>query len=138
MMELLKKTEFSEDTNFFDSVKTFIKLYGYEITAEDNDLFYVIAAREIERLNNETNTELVPEGLKEFLKERILGAFYGFKISVGGLGDSFDFSDAVKQISLGDTTYIFKEGASAKEMFMFYINKLSEGDDYLCYRKLKW
>ena len=87
MMELLKKTEFSEDANFFDSVKTLIRLYGYEITAEDNDLFYIIVSREIERLNNDCNTELVPEGLKEFLKERIVGAFYGFKISVNGLGD---------------------------------------------------
>lgn len=138
MIELLKKTEFSEDTNYFDSIKALIKLYGYEVTAEDNDLFYVIASREIERLNNDCNTELVPEGLKEFLKERIVGAFYGFKISVGGLGDSFDFSDAVKQISLGDATYTFKEEAGPKEMFMFYISKLSQGDDYLCYRKLKW
>lgn len=138
MMELLKKTEFSEDANFFDSVKTLIRLYGYEIAAEDNDLFYVIAAREIERLNNDANTELVPEGLKEFLKERIVGAFYGFKISVNGLGDGFDFSGAVKQIQLGDATYTFQDGASEKDMFTFHMNKLQQGDDYLCFRKLKW
>lgn len=138
MTELLQKTEFSEDTNFFDGVKNFIKLLGYEISEMDEDLLFVIASREIERLNNDCNTELVPEGLKEFLKERIVGAFYGFKMSVGGLGDNFNFTDAVKQITLGDATYEFKDGASDKDMFAFYISKLQQGDDYLCYRKLKW
>ena len=138
MMELLKKTEFSEDTNFFDNVKSYIKLYGYEITAEDNDLFYVIASREIERLNNDCNTTLIPEGLKEFLKERIVGAFYGFKMSVNGLGEGFNFAEGIKQIQLGDATYTFTDGASDKDMFNFYISKLQQGDDYLCYRKLKW
>lgn len=138
MLNLLQKTEFIEDTNFFDDVKTLINLLGYKFIISDDDLFYVIASREIERLNNDCNTTLIAEGLREFLKERIVGAFYGFKISVNGLGEDFAFSDAVKQIQLGDASYTFKDGASDKDMFNFYISKLQQGDDYLCYRKLKW
>lgn len=138
MLNLLQKTEFIEDTNFFDDVKTLINLLGYKFISSDDDLFYVIASREIERLNNDCNTMLVPKGLKEFLKERIVGAFYGFKISVNGLGEGFNFSEGVKQIQLGDASYTFADGASDKDMFNFYISKLQQGDDYLCYRKLKW
>ncbi len=133
---LFKHLEF-QDNDYFNGIKENIEVLGYTFKTSDDSLFFFICEREIEKLKNDTNQNLVPIGLKNFLADRIISAFFNFKLSTNGLND-FNYSQGIKQVTMGDTSYTFKDGMTEEDMFIYYINSLGKGDDYICYRKFKW
>lgn len=121
-----------------DRVKLVIERFGYVFQANEDELLRYMIDAQTQRLKNEINDDEIPSELEHFLIDRIVSNFYSFKLSTGGLGVGFSFEEAVKSIKMGDTSYDFGDTVSAKDMFQSYIYALGKGEDYLCYRKLKW
>lgn len=136
-MKIFEKTLFSD---FYESLIRFISLSGYRITYTDDELILLIINQDVERLRNEINSKLIPDGLVEFLKKRVTGNFLNMKFLTGSLGDGFDFGMAVKSLSEGDVKYDFENGSSDEDRFRIMIDSMIRGDgvDVICYRKLKW
>lgn len=136
-MDVFEKTLFSD---FYESLVRFISLSGYTITGHDDELLLILANQEIERLRNEINSNVIPEGLKEFLKKRIAGNFLNTKYLTSTLGDNFEFEGAIKSLTEGEVKYDFDNNLSAEDRFRTLIDSMIRGDgvDILCYRKLKW
>lgn len=121
-----------------DRVKLVIERFGYIFQTNEDELLRYMIDTETQRLKNELNDDEIPSELEYFLVERVVAAFYSFKLATGGLGEGFSFEEAVKSIKMGDTSYDFADVASAKDIFQSYISALGKGEEYLCYRKLKW
>ena len=136
---IMENTSLSE--SFYEAVLKRLVSFGYDLK-EDDDWSICFATQKVENhIKNSCNTTSIPDGLFNEAVDMICGNFLFTKKSTGGLTmNDLDLSAAIKQISEGDTSITFADGASDEEKFNAFINYLmteKEGD-FVCYRKLKW
>ena len=119
---------------------TWFKANGYEVKNDDNWLIdYFLKEIENEILNF-CNTKELPEQLRYILVRRAAGRFLLAKLSSNGLGESFDYSAAVKEIREGDVSISYADRADYKSIFITQISAMASfGEDELIgFRRLKW
>ena len=117
---------------------------GY--TVQENDATYIefIQNSISQSIKNFCNTNKIPMGLTYVYINAICGEFLYQKKSVGGLGDTFDFSKgvsaAISAIKEGDTQVTLKTDASPEAQFDSLINSMRTLDysAMVKYRKLVW
>jgi len=117
-----------------------LKAMNYEVKNDDNWLIDYLL-KEIENdILNFCNTKELPEQLRYILVRRAAGRFLLAKISSNGLGESFDYSAAVKEIREGDVSISYADGADYRSIFITQVSAMASfGEDELIgFRRLKW
>lgn len=117
-----------------------LKSIHYEVKDDDNWLIDYLL-KEIENdILNFCNIKELPEQLRYILVRRVAGRFLLAKISSNGLGESFDYSTAVKEIREGDVSISYADGADYKSIFITQVSAMASfGEDELIgFRRLKW
>ena len=113
---IMENTSLSE--SFYEAVLKRLVSFGYDLK-EDDDWSICFATQKVENhIKNSCNTTSIPDGLFNEAVDMICGNFLFTKKSTGGLTmNDLDLSAAIKQISEGDTSITFADGASDEEKF---------------------
>jgi hypothetical protein len=114
---------------------------GYAFLDSDDWALDFVIEKITNRIKNECNIVEIPNGLRQVAVDMVVGEFLRAKLSTGGLVASAILdSDAVKQISLGDTTVTFDDSASPTTQLMMLIEHLTNGynSEFATYRQLRW
>lgn len=117
-----------------------LKAMNYEVKDDDNWLIDYFL-KEIENdILNFCNIKELPEQLRYILVRRAAGRFLLAKLSSNGLGESFDYSAAVKEIREGDVSISYADRADYKSVFITQVSAMASfGEDELIgFRRLKW
>lgn len=139
ILTVVKDSSLSE--SFVEAV--LIRLHSFKYTLKESDSWIIcFAMQKVENhIKNSCNTTSIPDGLFHVAVDNVCGEFLFTKKSTGDLDISdLDLEGAVKQISEGDVTITFADGASDEDRFDQFINHLMtmEEGDLVCFRKLKW
>lgn len=128
------------DMEFMMDLNTVFGSFNYVFDdKKDINLLNFIAMKEIKTLLSQTNQIDIPEGLREYLTNKIAGAFLKSKYVRGDLGSDFDFDTSVKSLSEGSFKYEFNSNLSGEEKFLAALSQLIEGDnEWVRYRKFRW
>ncbi|WP_294656282.1 hypothetical protein [uncultured Fusobacterium sp.] len=125
-----------------DLVVLRLKMFKFEISAEDTDIIAFLIQKALNSINNITNQnyteDTFPISLKEILVDKAVGEYLKLKNSLGELPENFE-TLAVSQIKEGDTTVSFSETSTDKKIDNL-INMLLFSRDFelLKYRRLVW
>ena len=117
-----------------------LKSIHYEVKNDDSWLIDYLL-KEIENdILNFCNIKELPGELRYILVRRAVGRFLLVKISSNGLGESFDYSAAVKEIREGDVSISYADGADYRSIFITQVSAMASfGEDELIgFRRLKW
>lgn len=127
--------------NIKDDVIKTLKSVGYDVV--DADLF--LLEQSIEKvksyIENKTNQNKVPEGLKHIWIDRSTGEFLYFKKSLNQLElNGLNFGRMAKEISEGDTKVVYEDTKTTGDKFEVYMTYLmTRGEDELLrYRRIAW
>ena len=139
ILTIVNSSSLSE--SFIEAILNRLVSFGY-ILKEDDDWSICFAMQKVEnQIKNSCNTTSIPDGLFHVAVDNVCGEFLFTKKATGKLEiDDIDFEGAVKQISEGDVTITFADGASDEDRFNQFINHLMtlEEGDLVCFRKLQW
>lgn len=125
-----------------DLVVLRLKMFKFEISAEDTDIIAFLIQKALNSINNITNQnyteDTFPISLKEIWVDKAAGEYLKLKNTLGELPESFE-ALAVSQIKEGDTTVSFSETSTDKKIDSF-INLLlyAKDSELLKYRRLVW
>lgn len=125
-----------------DLVVLRLKMFKFEISAEDTDIIAFLIQKALNSINNITNQnyteDTFPISLKEILVDKAVGEYLKLKNTLGELSENFE-TLAVSQIKEGDTTVSFSETSTDKKIDNL-INMLLFSRDFelLKYRRLVW
>ena len=125
-----------------DLVVLRLKMFKFEISAEDTDIIAFLIQKALNSINNITNQnyteDTFPISLKEIWVDKAVGEYLKLKNTLGELPESFE-TLAVSQIKVGDTTVSFSETSTDKKIDSL-INMLLFSRDFelLKYRRLVW
>ena len=125
-----------------DLVVLRLKMFKFEISAEDTDIIAFLIQKALNSINNITNQNYTentfPISLKEILVDKAVGEYLKLKNTLGELPENFE-TLAVSQIKEGDTTVSFSETSTDKKIDNL-INMLLFSRDFelLKYRRLVW
>lgn len=125
-----------------DLVVLRLKMFKFEISAEDTDIIAFLIQKALNSINNITNQnyteDTFPISLKEILVDKAVGEYLKLKNTLGELPENFE-TLAVSQIKEGDTTVSFSETSTDKKIDNL-INMLLFSRDFelLKYRRLVW
>ena len=125
-----------------DLVVLRLKMFKFEISAEDTDIIAFLIQKSLNSINNITNQnyteDTFPISLKEILVDKAVGEYLKLKNTLGELPENFE-TLAVSQIKEGDTTVSFSETSTDKKIDNL-INMLLFSRDFelLKYRRLVW
>ena len=127
--------------NIKDDVIKTLKSVGYDVV--DADLF--LLEQSIEKvksyIENKTNQNKVPEGLKHIWIDRSTGEVLYFKKSLNQLElNGLNFGRMAKEISEGDTKVVYEDTKTTGDKFEVYMTYLmTRGEDELLrYRRIAW
>lgn len=118
-----------------------LEAMGIFVVSDDALLAFMVKSV-TERICNETNLLVIPEGLHYAAVEMVVGEYLSLKKGSGQL-DGFDLDAAIKQIQEGDTsiTYAVGEGSTTPEARLDGLISFLTKDrtpEFLRYRKLLW
>lgn len=125
-----------------DLVVLRLKMFKFEISAEDTDIIAFLIQKALNSINNITNQNYTedtsPISLKEIWVDKAVGEYLKLKNTLGELPENFE-TLAVSQIKEGDTTVSFSETSTDKKIDSL-INMLLFSRDFelLKYRRLVW
>lgn len=125
-----------------DLVVLRLKMFKFEISAEDTDIIAFLIQKALNSINNITNQnyteDTFPISLKEIWVDKAVGEYLKLKNTLGELPENFE-TLAVSQIKEGDTTVSFSETSTDKKIDNL-INMLLFSRDFelLKYRRLVW
>lgn len=125
-----------------DLVVLRLKMFKFEISAEDTDIIAFLIQKALNSINNITNQnyteDTFPISLKEIWVDKAAGEYLKLKNTLGELPENFE-TLAVSQIKEGDTTVSFSETSTDKKIDSL-INMLLFSRDFelLKYRRLVW
>lgn len=125
-----------------DLVVLRLKMFKFEISAEDTDIIAFLIQKALNSINNITNQnyteDTFPISLKEIWVDKAAGEYLKLKNTLGELPENFE-TLAVSQIKEGDTTVSFSEISTDKKIDSL-INMLLFSRDFelLKYRRLVW
>lgn len=125
-----------------DLVVLRLKMFKFEISAEDTDIIAFLIQKALNSINNITNQnyteDTFPISLKEIWVDKAVGEYLKLKHTLGELPENFE-TLAVSQIKEGDTTVSFSETSTDKKIDSL-INMLLFSRDFelLKYRRLVW
>ena len=126
--------------DILDKVTERLAMLGYTAGESDSKgITYNIEKAEKD-LKARTNLSEVPEGLSDVWIDMAAGMFLSDKKAIGGLGESYDFSAAVKSVSEGDTSVTFGDAFTAEEQFDALLARMIEPDAerIIAVRKILW
>lgn len=125
-----------------DDVIARLASFGYIVASNDFLLIEFLIPKVENRIKNNCNIDIIPDGLHDIAVDMVVGEFLFTKKSIGRL-EGFDLDIAVKQISEGDTsvTFAIGEGSSTSEQRLdrlidYLLN--SGKDELIAYRCIKW
>lgn len=112
---------------------------GYEYKPEDQSMLEFAVQKAEHMILNRTNTDEIPEGLKEIEIDMICGEFLKLKKGMGQL-TGYDFEQVAKVVKLGDTSVDFGSGDTAEQRFDKSVDYLINGhlEDIIRYRVMLW
>lgn len=125
-----------------DLVVLRLKMFKFEISAEDTDIIAFLIQKALNSINNITNQnyteDTFPISLKEIWVDKAVGEYLKLKNTLGELPENFE-TLAVSQIKEGDTAVSFSETSTDKKIDNL-INMLLFSRDFelLKYRRLVW
>lgn len=121
-------------------VEEIISQTGYKITKDDEPYIELIRDTVVQEILNFTNRTVIPAELEYVADLRTAGRFLSAKASTGALGDDFDFGGALQAVSEGDSSFTFRAGYSAEELFKDYIAGMSSAGtaDLADFRRMRW
>lgn len=127
---------------FIEAILKRLGSFGYTLK-EDDSWAICFAVQKVENhIKNSCNVTSIPEELFHIAVDKVCGEYLFAKKQTGKLELSdLDLSGgAIKQISEGDTTVSFADGASDEEKFNTLVNFLiNQGEgELVCFRKIKW
>ncbi|MCX7715039.1 MAG: hypothetical protein N2171_04860 [Clostridia bacterium] len=127
----------------FDDVKARLESFGYTVTDNDTALINFCIEKVQHHINNQCNTDIVPDGIYKIAVDMVCGEFLFVKKSTGQLTlSSINLDTAVKSIQEGDTniTFAIGEGSSTPEQRLdSFINSLRNPTaDFIAYRSIRW
>lgn len=129
----------------FDKETVIKRLNSLSYFPGDSDNWLITFAMEkvMQKIQNECNISLIPEGLTNVAVDMTCGEILFVLKQSGKLNDSFDLDVAIKQVQTGDTNVTFAIGdgtESVEQRLNSLINHLTtKGDgDFVCYRRIKW
>ena len=126
---------------FYEAVLNRLDSFGYELKEADTWGLCFAMQKVENHIKNFCNVSSVPDGLFNVAVDMACGEFLFTKKQTGQLEIStLDLTGAIKQISEGDTTVSFVDGASDEEKFnqmLSYLMTKGEGD-FICFRKIRW
>ena len=122
----------------YDDVVKRLKTFGYEVTANDECLLDFLIEKTENYIKSYCNIDAVPDGLKYFAIERIVGEFLSQKKSIGQL-DGIDVEKVVRSISEGDTSVTYAVGDSESALDSVISRLMTRvAQEMLAYRRLSW
>lgn len=141
MEDILANIKSIIDSSLAESVLQRLDSFKYKVTESDTWSICFAIQKVENRIKNFCNITSIPVGLTNTAVDMACGEFLYIKKQTGQLAiEDLDLSNAIQQISEGDTSVTFSSGASDEDRFNDVLNYLlhdGEGD-LLCYRKLKW
>lgn len=115
---------------------------SYDPTSSDGFLLSFAVKKTMDHIKNQTNLDVIPQGLEYVAIDMAVGEFLFTKKSVGLLDVcSLDFEVVAKQIQDGDTNTVFavSESTTPEAQFNAFIAYLQHNDvDFVSYRVLTW
>ena len=139
ILTILNTSSLSE--SFIEAVLKRLVSFGYFPKEEDSWGIAFAMQKTENHINNFCNTTSIPDGLFYIAVDKACGEFLFTAKQTGKLNIAdLDFDSTIKQISEGDTSITFADGASDEDKFnqlVNYLLTLGEGD-LVCYRKLRW
>lgn len=123
-----------------DTVKERLSQFGYTVTDADSSAITYCISKVSEKIRNETNQNIVPDGLHVISTDIACGEFLQAKRTFMPSSLNLDLDMAIKQISVGDTSTTFDVSSSDDKKLVLFINYLLHcGDsEYPKYRRLSW
>lgn len=124
-----------------DTVKERLSQFGYTVTDADSSAITYCISKVSEKIRNETNQNIVPDGLHVISTDIACGEFLQAKRTfMPGDLSSLNLDVAVKQISVGDTSTTFDVSSSDDKKLESFISYLLHCGDkqWSKYRRLSW
>lgn len=127
----------------YDEVIARLSQLGYTVPdsgTPDTTVVYSINSA-TEKIKANINNSEIPEGLHYTWVDMAVGLFLFDKKAAGQLGETFDFSAAIKKISEGDVSVEYSDNSSTPEaMFDKLISGLVNPPPYIFarFRRLAW
>ena len=127
-----------------DTVKERLKVFGYEVKAEDEFALTFCVEKVCSSIKNEINWQNVPEGLEHIAVDMAAGEFLLSKKTFAPDDlTGLDLDYAVKQIQTGDTNTVFATGEGSltpEQRLTAFINYLlSYGKaEFNSFRRIRW
>ena len=124
---------------FIETVLNRLESFGYEVTSADTFLIAFSIQKVEQKIKNECNVTEIPEGMSAMAVDMICGHVLNSKYSVGQLDlASIDLSGAIASVTEGSASVSFDNATSDAAKFQSLIQKMMDGGDFVCYRKIKW
>ena len=129
-----------------EEVRERLKALGVTIsnepTSTDGFLLTFAVKKTTDHIKNQTNLDVIPQGLEQVAIDMAVGEFLFAKKSMGLLDvSSLDFDVVAKQVQDGDTNTVFavSESTTPEAQFNAFINYLLHYEiDFVKYRVLTW
>lgn len=141
---LIKIQSVLNDTNLNSFIESVLqRLVSFGCTPTKDDVFSIaFGIQKVQNhIFNQTNQEVLPNGLIEVAIDMVCGEVLFGKYLSGKLEmDNLDFDGIVKSVSEGDTSVTFDANGQDEEKFRQLVEWLMKGKgcDLLCYRKMRW
>ncbi len=126
------------------AVEKRLKMFGYEIRAEDKAALTFCVEKVRSTVKNEVNCQEVPEGLEKTAVDMAAGEFlFSKKTFAPADMEGLDLDYAVKQIQIGDTNTVFAVGEGSltpEQRLTSFINYLLScgKDQFSAFRRIRW
>lgn len=120
----------------FEDIKLRLAGFGYELVEGDEELIDYLLRKVEEMVQNATNLDVVPEGLRFSLIDWVCAEFLEMAYSVGKLKD---VDRVVKSIQEGDTTVTYSETVTPESKFLAHIRVMKfDPKKVVRYRVFQW
>lgn len=120
-------------------VRARLEALGYDLPEDEGPAVDMAVLRAECRLKALTNQREVPAGLLYVWADMAAGDHLAERKAVGGL-EGYDFSEAVKSVSEGDTSVTYTGVASPEARFEALLARLWDPSEHIlaAYRRIRW
>ena len=129
-------------TSFLCDVALLIESFGYALIDGDELMLAFYVQKVENRIKQACNTPCVPDGLRYTAVEMVAAEFLLNKKGAGKLNlEAINFDAIIQQLQEGDISISYSDGSQTPEQrFDTLLGRMIDhgGEEFVCYRQLKW
>lgn len=136
ILTFVRNTDFDEI--LVDEVLKKLEIIGIDIASSEVSDIVIGITRVDEQIKNKLNLDHIPYNVHSIVTDRVCGEVLYIKYLKNELPENLEVDEAIKQLSIGDTTVSYDTNSQNKVMALIGFLKTSGEGELCCYRKIKW